>query len=310
MATLDWWSALAPGLSPETRLREDEPLAPKTTMRVGGAARYYAEPASIADLGRLWQAARAAGVEIFLLGRGSNLIVSDEGFGGLVVRLQGPAWQRLEVSDGVVEAAAGVRLKALCAAASKAGLGGFEFLEGIPGTLGGSLRMNAGAMGGWIFDLVEEVTFLTSEGQVESHPAAFFHSGYRSCPELAGAVALEARLRARGAVEAPAIRAQLDSYAAVRKASQPREPSAGCIFKNPENGYAGKIVDELGLKGATEGRARVSEVHGNFIVNAGGATTGDIIALIRRIRARARTELGVELEPEALLVGAKWEDVL
>jgi len=308
--TPPWWQALEGGVSTATTLRENEPLAPKTTMRVGGAARFYAEPGSSADLALIVRSARAGGVPVFFLGRGSNLIVMDSGYAGLVVRLAGSAWQNIEVREDGIEAQAGARLKQVCAAAAKAGLSGFEFLEGIPGTVGGSLRMNAGAMGGWIFDLVESVTCLEPDGEIVTHPADFFSPRYRSCPELGERVALAAVLRSTERGEVPAIRAKIDTYATTRKSSQPREPSAGCIFKNPENGYAGKLVDELGLKGASVGAARVSEVHGNFIVNTGGATAADIIELIRKIRARARDEAGVVLEPEALLLGATWEEVL
>jgi UDP-N-acetylmuramate--alanine ligase len=308
--TLTWWHALEDEVGPASRLLVDEPLAPKTTMRVGGPARFYAEPGSVGDLARVVRAAREGGVSVFFLGRGSNLIVLDEGYEGLVIRLTGPAWQGVEVEGERVRAQAGARLKRICASASAAGLRGFEFLEGIPGTLGGSLRMNAGAMGGWIFDLVESVDCLEPDATVASHPAAFFRAAYRSCPELDGRVALAAVLRARERGEVPEIRDRVDTYARLRKSSQPREPSAGCIFKNPENGYAGKLVDELGLKGTRVGAAMVSPVHANFIVNTGGARAGDILALIRLIRERAREGAGVELEPEALLLGARWEDVL
>ncbi|MFW6352974.1 MAG: UDP-N-acetylmuramate dehydrogenase [Verrucomicrobiota bacterium] len=310
IGTETWWSALAEAVEPATVLRRDEPLAPKTTMRVGGPARFYAEPASVADLVLIRAAAREAEVECFFLGRGSNLIVMDAGFDGLVIRLHGKPWRDVRREGDALVAMAGARLKRICAVATAEGFDGFAFLEGIPGTLGGSLRMNAGAMGGWIFDLVESVRCLEEDGSVTEHPRSFFAAGYRSCPQLCTRVALSARLQSGGVGEPLSIRAQVDNYATKRRASQPREPSAGCIFKNPPGDYAGKLVDELGFKGTGEGGAMVSPVHGNFIVNTGGTRAEDILALVRRIRARARTERGVELEPEALLLGAKWEDVL
>lgn len=307
---VSWWNSLADQVGDSTLLTCDEPLAPKTTMRVGGSARFYAEPESISDLSTLRRSAEAEGVPVFMLGRGSNLIVMDAGFEGLVIRLNGDPWQRISVEGDRLEAMSGARLKQICAAAAAAGLAGFEFLEGIPGTLGGSLRMNAGAMGGWIFDRVESVTCLESDASVDTHPSEFFHPAYRSCPELRNRFALGARLRASGPKSTSAIREQINAYSQSRKLSQPREPSAGCIFKNPENGYAGKLIEELGLKGANEGSAMVSPVHGNFIVNMGGAKADDVLRLIRRIRSCARDRIGVTLEPEALLLGARWEDVL
>ena len=158
-------------ISPETRLVCEEPLAPKTTMRAGGRARCYSEPAGLGDLQALLREAKARGVQAYALGRGSNLIVPDEGVEGLVISLAHPAWQTCEPrAGGRLWAGAGLRLKTLCGYASKAGLAGFEFLEGIPGSVGGALRMNAGAMGGWFFDLVEEMQLITLDGEVRTLP--------------------------------------------------------------------------------------------------------------------------------------------
>src|SRR5882672_12292131 len=152
----DLVAVLTPQLASATKLRREEPLSPRTTMRVGGAARVYAEPASVADLQTLLREAKARGVKIFPLGRGSNLIVPDEGVDGLVLSLAHDAWAGFEVREGGrVRVGAGLRLKNLCGLAVPAGVAGFEFLEGIPGSVGGALRMNAGAMGGWMFDVVE-----------------------------------------------------------------------------------------------------------------------------------------------------------
>ncbi|QYY35775.1 UDP-N-acetylmuramate dehydrogenase [Ruficoccus sp. ZRK36] len=299
------------GLSTEAVIRLGEPLDRKTTIRIGGPARFYAEPADEADMAYLLREAREVGLPVLPLGRGSNLLVPDEGFDGLALGFKQAAWQRLEL-DGEerILAGAGVRLKQLCSFAAKHGLGGFEFLEGIPGTVGGSLRMNAGAMGGWIFDVVEEVIFVDAAGTVQVWPRERFHFGYRKCCEIADGLALGAVFSSQKTEPDTAIRARMDSYASTRKESQPREPSAGCIFKNPEGGHAGKIIDELGLKGLREGAAEVSSVHANFIINTGGATSADVVGLIRRIRETARRERGVELEPEVLLAGQKWEELL
>lgn len=305
-----WWAELIPKLHPETLCRTNEPLAPKTTFRVGGPARFYAEPASIGDLRALWCSAREAGVSVFFLGRGSNLIVADTGFPGLVLRLRHHFWRSIEMGPTSIRARAGAGLKQICMGAAKQGLAGFEFLEGIPGSLGGALRMNAGAMGGWIFDVVGSVEFMTPDGAVQQWPRERFHAEYRQCRELLDSVALGAVLRPVGKGEAPAIREQIDAYATIRKSSQPRGASAGCIFKNPEGGHAGKMIDELGLKGEGVGGVRVSTVHGNFIVNENQGSCADTVGLIRTIRERVRSERGVELEPEVLLLGARWEDLL
>jgi|TARA_B110000438_G_scaffold265489_1_gene278851 UDP-N-acetylenolpyruvoylglucosamine reductase len=310
MVTSEWWQTAKEFSADASLLSENEPLAPKTTMRVGGVARYYAEPASVADLIRLRREARNASVPIFYLGRGSNLIVMDAGYPGLVIRLTGDAWQKVSRDGNCLIASAGTRLKKICAEAAKAGLSGFEFIEGIPGALGGSLRMNAGAMGGWVFDLIESVTCIEDDDTVVEHPVSFFHSSYRSCPELSTRIVIEARLVGGLESQTDAIRGNMSAYALKRKESQPREPSAGCIFKNPEPHHAGQLVDAAGLKGMSVGGAEVSPTHANFIVNKGGASASDVIELVRQVRKRVFEKEGVHLEPEALLLGAEWKDVL
>jgi len=305
------FAALKPLLAKETKFKREEPLAAKTTMRVGGAARLYAEPASLADLQTLLREATARGIRVFVLGRGSNLIVPDEGVDGLVLSLLHEAWAGFEArSDGRVWAGAGLRLKNLCGKAVMAGLTGFEFLEGIPGSVGGALRMNAGAMGGWMFDVVDEVQLITLAGEVRTLAKAAMHVDYRHCAELHDAIALGALLRPAAKVDAEAVARQIDVYKRKRQESQPREPSAGCIFKNPPGNSAGRLIDESGLKGERVGDAEVSTVHANFIVNRGAATGADILELVRRVRARVRQVKGVELEPEVLLYGKNWKDVL
>jgi UDP-N-acetylenolpyruvoylglucosamine reductase len=295
----------------ETRLVREEPLAPKTTMRAGGAARCYAEPASLADLQTLLSEAGAQGVRVHLFGRGSNLIVPDEGVDGLVICLAHPAWQACELrSDGCMWAGAGLRLQALCGFAREAGLAGFEFLEGIPGSIGGALRMNAGTMGGWIFDVVEEVRLVTLAGEVKTLKKAAMNPGYRECRELLEAIALGAVLKPASPAGSEAISRKLDVYRRRRHETQPREPSAGCVFKNPPGMSAGKLIDELGLKGERVGDAEVSTVHANFIINRGQATSADIITLMRRVRERVRQARAITLEPEVLLYGREWRDLL
>jgi len=300
-----------PRLAKETKFKREEPLAAKTTMRVGGAARVYAEPVSVADLQTLLRMAAAEGVPVHVLGRGSNLIVPDEGVDGLVLSLAADEWARFEVREnGRVWAGAGLRLKQLCGSAAKAGLAGFEFLEGIPGSVGGALRMNAGAMGGWMFDVVEEVQLMSMTGEVQVLAKAAMHVDYRHCAELHHAIALGALLRPASSADAEAVARQIEVYKRKRQESQPKESSAGCVFKNPPGNSAGRLIDECGLKGERVGDAEVSPVHANFIVNRGAATATEVLELVRRVRARVRQVKGVELEPEVMLYGKNWRDVL
>ena len=213
-------------------------------------------------------------------------------------------------AKGRIWAAAGVRLKELCGYAAKNGLTGFEFLEGIPGTVGGALRMNAGAMGSWMFDVVEQVQLLDENGKLQSLPKDFFHVEYRKVEEISRGIALGAVLKSVEVEEELSIRDRMDTYADARKSSQPRDPSAGCIFKNPEGNYAGKLIDTYGLKGMRVGGAEVSNIHGNFIVNRGGASAEDVVELVRQVRSLIHDKSGYLLEPEVLLLGHSWDAVL
>lgn len=309
------WDALAQRLREQlgagTKVLREETLATKTTIRIGGPARIYVEPASVDDLQTVLREANAAEAAVFMLGRGSNLLVPDEGVEGVVVSLRRAEWETFEqLADGRVKVGAGLRLKNLCGLAAKDGLVGFEFLEGIPGNVGGALRMNAGAMGGWMFDVVDEVEALTMTGERQSWRREDLHVGYRHCRELESAIAVSAILQPHEVSEAEKVGRQIDVYRAKRQESQPREPSAGCIFKNPEGDSAGRLIDVGGLKGMQEGSAEVSGVHGNFIINRGGARCADVIQLVRRVRSEVKSKSGVELQPEVLLFGTDWKDQL
>jgi UDP-N-acetylenolpyruvoylglucosamine reductase len=170
--------------------------------------------------------------------------------------------------------------------------------------------MNAGAMGGWMFDVVEQVQLMTLSGEVKVLERAKMHVNYRHCAELYHTIALGALLRPVAQADAISVTRQIDVYRRKRQESQPREPSAGCIFKNPPGSSAGRLIDESGLKGERVGDAEVSPVHANFIINRGKATGAEVLELVRRVRARVREVKGVELEPEVLLYGKSWKDVL
>ena len=307
-----WLSCTQALVSSDTSLKIDEPLCNKTTLGIGGLACCYADPANRADLRRLLDTAAFFGLEVFHLGRGSNLIVPDEGVEGLVIRLSHPSWRCIQpLSEGRLRCGAGVRLKELCTWACRLGLGGMEFLEGIPGSLGGALRMNAGAMGGWIFDLVETVEFMTREGAIRVFTHNACNIDYRECSELREGLALSAILRSPGRGPQEGIKARLKSLASRRKQTQPCEPSAGCIFKNPSDDVsAGELIDRSGLKGRRVGNAEISPVHANFIVNRGGATCAEVVALMREVRATVKNRHGVILEPEVGVLGKRWEHLL
>jgi len=298
-------------LSSSSVLRKDENLASKTTMRVGGKALWYAEPQHTEDLRRLVEASNFFSMPRVMLGRGSNLIIPDEGYHGLVLRLRGDFWNEISSrSDDSFVVGAGSRVKDICRLACQRGLLGFEFLEGIPGTLGGALRMNAGAMGWEIYDLVEWVSFLLPDGTIKEIPGNQLNVGYRFCKEAQEGIALRAKLKAEGRSDHKDIRSAIEALAQKRRASQPREASAGCIFKNPEEKSAGWLIENSGMKGQRVGNAVVSDVHANFIVNEGGATAEDVIALMQKVRERVQEESQVNLEPEVGLLGKKWNDQL
>ncbi|MBU61702.1 MAG: UDP-N-acetylenolpyruvoylglucosamine reductase [Opitutae bacterium] len=308
---LAWFDYLQTRLSKDCILRMDEPLADKTTLRVGGSSTAYAEPSCAEDLRELVDACSLFNFPFFVMGRGSNLIVPDDGFAGLALRLVGTAWKEVRlVLDDTFVVKAGTRLKEICRLACEQGLAGFEFLEGIPGTLGGALRMNAGAMGGEIFDLVETVTFLMPNGRVREIAGENLTVGYRVCAEADEGIVLRARLRATGFSSKIEVRRQIDKFSNKRWASQPRESSAGCIFRNPTDDSAGRLIDHHGLKGESLGAASISNVHANFIVNQGGATADEVISLIRRVRGKVKDSTGVELQPEVTLLGKSWEEAL
>ena len=282
-----------------------EPLSKHTTLRVGGPARFWVEPTTEAALAGLVRFASRHDLPIFMMGRGSNLLVRDGGIDGLVVHPNGGDFAKVEVNAGTFEITAGaaVGLKRLCGAAVKAGIGGFEWMEGIPGAVGGSLRMNAGAMGIETFDQVVRVRLIDEAGEIREVGPEQMEVHYRAVPTLKTKHVVAATFRGH-ASRAEEIQRLLEQSAAKRKTSQPIAASAGCIFKNPSRECpAGKLVQELGLKNAHEGTARVSEVHGNFIVNDGGASAAEVLGLIERIKQEAFTMRGVRMETEVQIVG-------
>ncbi|MBA3608240.1 MAG: UDP-N-acetylmuramate--L-alanine ligase [Chthoniobacterales bacterium] len=286
----------------EGEVRLSEPLAKHTTLRVGGPAQFWVEPRTEEAFARLIRFCRRENLPLFVIGRGSNLLVRDGGIRGVVVHPSGGDFEKVETTSLEVTAGVGAKLKQIAYAGKAAGIGGFEWMEGIPGSVGGGLRMNAGAMGVQTFDQVVRVRYLDHEGVAHEKTPDELEVHYRHVPSLDKNFAVTAVFRGEKSSTEEIVR-RLDASQEKRRTTQPSAKSAGCIFKNPAACPAGKLVDELGLKGSRVGHARVSEVHGNFIVNEGAATADEVLELIGQIQATAREKRGVELETEVQIVG-------
>ena len=298
-----WAQQIRARLSPTAILHSDHSLAKRTTLRVGGKADVYVEPGNEQDLSETLLFAREHSIPTTMLGRGSNLLIRDGGIRGFVICLAQPSFSQVVVDDIRFRCGAGARLKAVAVEARRAGVAGLEFLEGIPGSVGGAMRMNAGAMGSWMFERIESLRYMSLEGQIFEKIASEVPSQYRSCPLLKTHVALSAVLIGiRSSTEEIAQR--MSQYSNKRWETQPPQPSAGCIFKNPASIPAGKLVDELGLKGTSVGGARVSDVHGNFIINDGHASASDVLRLIEVIRGKVQSERSIQLETEVEILGS------
>lgn len=286
----------------EGRIRLYEPLSKHTTMRIGGPAQFWVEPETEEGFADLVRHCFDNSIPFMVMGRGSNLLVRDGGIPGVVAHLSRGEFQKSDVSGTEITAGVGVKFKQLSALARNAGIAGFEWMEGIPGNLGGGLRMNAGAMGIQTFDQVVRVRYCDQDGNIFSKTPAEMDVHYRNVPMLRQNYALSAVIQGQ-----PGTTEQIDALIAEsiakRRQSQPVAASAGCIFKNPESIPAGKLIEELGFKNFSIGGARVSDVHGNFIVNDGGATSEDVITLIQEIKTAAERTRGIALETEVQIVG-------
>jgi UDP-N-acetylenolpyruvoylglucosamine reductase len=293
---------IADRVSSATMIRSDEPLAKHTTLRVGGPADVYVEPASEEDLANVVKFCGECDSPFFILGRGSNLLVRDGGVRGVVICLAHSHFSRVEIVGERLHCGAGAKLKNVSVEAKRNNLSGVEFLEGIPGSVGGALRMNAGAMGGATFDVVESVRVMGFDGNVRELAPGEMSVEYRCCATLKKHIALGAVFKCKTLPRAE-IEKRMKAFRGKRWESQPAAPSAGCIFKNPGAIPAGRLVDELGLKGARVGGAVVSAEHGNFIVNDGKATARDVLELIEILKAKAKTKRGIELHTEVEIIG-------
>jgi UDP-N-acetylmuramate dehydrogenase len=284
----------------------DEPLSRHTTWRIGGPAKWYCRVRREEGLSQVLAAALRDGEPLALLGMGSNVLVSDEGFPGYVVRLEGE-FLEVSIEGSTIVAGGGAGLGGVCAKAARAGLSGLEAISGIPSSIGGAVRINAGAYGGQIFDVLESVRLVSRSGSRREAAAGDVRHGYR-WTELIESREIVASARL---VLTPARREEIEektrSVTEKRRGALPAEPNAGSVFKNPAGDYAGRLIEACGLKGAVKGGAEVSQRHANVIVNRGTATAGDVLALMVSMRAAVKDRFGVSLVPEVEMLGVKWE---
>ncbi len=284
-------------------VREHELMARHTTYRIGGPAALFLECDTVTDLAGATAILAEEGVEWTVLGKGSNVLVSDAGYEGAVLVL-GKGFKRHAIEGEQLRSGAGVILGAVVQDAFKAGLSGLEFAVGIPGTVGGALAMNAGSREEWIGSVVETVTlFVPGEGLVGVRGPEIAWA-YRQTDLTARGIVVEAVLRVTES-DAVQMRRSMEASLRKRKRTQPLGmPSAGSVFVNPEGDSAGRLIESAGLKGARVGGAQVSDVHANFIVNTGGATATDVVELVQTIRDAVREAHGIELRPEIRFVGS------
>lgn len=283
-------------------VRINEPMKWHTSFRAGGEAAWFAVPETVQELKAVLSACKKADTPWYVVGNGSNLLVSDKGYPGVIISTA--KFDKLEVEGTTVTAGAGVLLSKAARAAYKEGLTGLEFAAGIPGSVGGACVMNAGAYGSEMKAVLKTVTVLTEEGEVLSVPAEELELGYRtSLIPKEGYLVLEAEM-ALSEGKQEEIKAVMDDLAFRRKDKQPLEfPSAGSTFKRPEGYFAGKLIEDAGLKGFSVGGASVSEKHAGFVINKGEATASDIYDLCKTVAAEVKKQFGVELELEVKLLG-------
>ena len=281
----------------------DEPMSRHTTFRTGGPADIYIEPSGVEELKQVLDICREENVAYTIIGNGCNLLVGDGGYRGVLISF-GKPFAQVTIEGAQVRTGAGALLSAVAKQVLNASLTGFEFAAGIPGTIGGAVVMNAGAYGGELCQVLREATVLTPEGEVKTLPAEELELGYRtSCIQKNGYIVLEAVLQLQPG-NADDIRAVMDALASKRREKQPLEyPSAGSTFKRPEGHFAGRLIQDAGLRGFRVGGAQVSEKHCGFVINRDHATSADILSLCRQVQEKVKAQFGVELELEVKLLG-------
>lgn len=284
-------------------VRRQEPMSLHTTFRIGGPADLFVTPGSIQAVADSIRICKETQTPYAVIGNGSNLLVSDTGYRGVIIQI-GRNLNQVSVNGEEIRAQAGAMLSVIAKTALSESLTGFEFASGIPGTLGGAAVMNAGAYGGEMKDVLTEVTVLTREGEIRTVPAGKLEMGYRtSLAAKNGWIILEAVLKFQKG-DAEAIRGRMEELKMQRVTKQPLDlPSAGSTFKRPEGYFAGKLIMDAGLRGFTVGGAQISEKHCGFVVNKGGATAEDVRNLICAVQKKVQEDAGVKLEPEVKFLG-------
>lgn len=287
----------------EEKVRISEPMNRHTTFRIGGPADYFLLPSTAEEVKKILEICKKKELPYFILGNGSNLLVSDEGYRGVIIQLY-RNYGGITVEGTNIRAGAGALLSQIASAAKNASLTGFEFAGGIPGTLGGAVVMNAGAYGGEMKDVLKEVTVMTEQGEIMTIPAEKLEMGYRtSLVKKAGYLVLEAVISLK-AGDVEEIKAIMKDLTEKRVSKQPLEyPSAGSTFKRPEGYFAGKLIMDAGLRGYQVGGAQVSEKHCGFVINKGNATAADVCGLMKDVQEKVQEQFGVTLEPEVKFLG-------
>ena len=302
---MDWKTELASIIqtpSNASKLRFGEPMSKHTYFGIGGRASAYVEVAAVQELAAVAGLSKRCQIPVAFIGRGSNLLINDAGYDGIVIRLAGE-FDQIEFNGSRLRAGAGVSLPKLSKTTARRSLSGAEFALGIPGSVGGALIMNAGAWGSCFADLVEQIQVMSHDGELIDISRDEAQFGYRQSR-------LKAYFCATGAVlnltpgNSETITARMQGLYKQKIESQPFvEENAGCMFVNPPGASAGKLIDECGLKGYRIGGAEVSRIHGNFIINTGAATAQDVLNLARRIQTHVKKEKGVNLQMEVKLLG-------
>lgn len=281
----------------------EEPMRMHTSFQIGGPAEIFVQPATGDEVRQAICLAKEEQIPFFVVGNGSNLLVSDDGFRGMIVQI-GRNLQEISVEDNVIYAQAGALLSRVARTALEHGLTGMEFAAGIPGSLGGAAAMNAGAYGGEMKDILTDAEVLTPDGEIKILSLEELDLSYRhSCIFDEDYIVLSVHLQLEQG-DTTVIRNRMDELARARREKQPLEyPSAGSTFKRPEGYFAGALIQDAGLKGYTVGGAQVSEKHSGFVVNRGGATAEEVLFLIKQVQKKVKSRFGVTMEPEVRMVG-------
>lgn len=286
------------------RLLFDEPIVRRLTLRIGGQADLWFEPSDAKDLAAFLQMCRREKIPLYFVGNGSNLVVRDGGFRGALIHLGAPAFKTIRREEERLVCGGGAAIPELIRAFQEYGLTGGEFMVGIPGTVGGAVRMNAGAQGREIAQILEAVEVMSLDGEAIQKNRSELDFLYRGAPYFEDKIVMSAVLQLqRGRIKE--IQALIREYSRKRAAVTPPHPNAGCIFKNPNGVSAGALIDQAGLKGMRFGDVQVSREHGNYFVNLGRATAQDLLQLMETVKNRVRERHGVELEPEIQIIGER-----